>query len=322
MNNNTKEFTIKETDNKTRLDVFVASSLSISRAQAQKLILRQAVLVNGAKKDKNHQLKTGETVTISQTDDKKPAPNDTENNKLDIIFENNDYLVVNKPSGLLVHADNSHTSEMSLADIAVSLFPEIASVGDDPARPGIVHRLDKPVSGVIVIARTQEMFEHIKQQFKSRSVKKQYIALVHGNVILDSYTIDYTISRKKSGFMAAHTDRILGKEAETEISVITRYPTSTLISAFPKTGRTHQIRAHMLAYGHPIVGDPIYSNAKSKRTKIDRDMQRIFLHSHSIGFKDLEGEFRSFESPLDPVLRETLQIMDTKHQKWLYMNRS
>ena len=311
-------FLQKNKSNQVRLDSFVSESLGVSRSKAQKLILDKLVSVNGELKKKNHILKNGDKIIVNHRGDEEYVAGNasaTCDYELDIIEETPDYIAVNKPSGLVVHPDCSHPTGSTLIDLVVSRFPEISKVGDDPTRPGVVHRLDKLVSGVMIIARTQNMFDHLKNQFKNHTIQKKYIALVHGAVIPEFDSIDYTISRKKTGFMSAHTDKSIGKDAITEIEVAQRFPNSTLLHVFPRTGRTHQIRVHLFAYGHPIIGDNIYSNSKTKRLSIDKKINRPFLHAHSIGFKDTRDTQRFHVADMDLVLQSFLDELNKKYGK-------
>ena len=240
----------------------------------------------------------------------------------EIIFENQDYLVINKPAGLAVHG-GGNIKEPTLADFLIARYPEIAQVGDDPIRPGLVHRLDKEVSGLMVIAKNNETFEHLKNQFKDRDVNKQYIALVHGKMTTDYGEINFPIKRSREGYkMAAMplntvdllsrrkpTDRDQGnldgifkaREAITEYNVIKRFINYTLLQVKIKTGRTHQIRVHFFALGHPLVGDNLYYNKKSKVQNLKINLGRIFLFANKLSFKNRAGETQDFslEMPLE-----------------------
>jgi 23S rRNA pseudouridine1911/1915/1917 synthase len=196
-----------------------------------------------------------------------------------IIYEDENILAVNKPAGLLVHGD-SH----NLAEWLVGKYPEIKKVGDDPERPGIVHRLDKDTSGVLLIAKNQKSFEYLKKQFQDRKIKKKYIALVDGKMKTESGTINLPIAKSKSDFRKKTSiGKMVGKvrEAVTEYKVIKKYDEYTLVEVFPKTGRTHQIRVHMKAIGHPVVCDKLYG---PKKQICPFGLTRQFLHANAIEF--------------------------------------
>jgi len=227
-----------------------------------------------------------------------------------VIAEEKEYIVISKPSGLLVHptdADEPNT----LARWITQTYPDIAKIGEDEKRPGIMHRLDKDASGLMVIARTQEMFDHLKLQFKLRQVHKVYTVLVQGNIDADHDMITFDIDRGRDGKMAArpNTDTMKlknvgkaqdGKEAITEFDVITRYANSTLLKVKIHTGRTHQIRVHMFAYAHPVVGDTLY---QQKRDQYKDKPVRLFLHASELGFTDLSGKQQSYTSALPEDLQ-------------------
>jgi len=178
-------------------------------------------------------------------------------------------------------------------------------------RPGIVHRLDKDVSGLLVIAKTQDMFDHLKQQFKSRKTQKEYFALVYGTPQRPEGEITFNIDRSETQGhkMAAvptsgNGDR--GRKAITEFEIIEQLGNYTYLNIKPKTGRTHQIRVHLNAFGLPIVGDSVYRPRKLKVTIV---LDRIFLHAHRLAFEDLNGQFQEFDSPLPTKLQEILNTL-------------
>lgn len=219
-----------------------------------------------------------------------------------IIQQTKDYLVINKPSGLVVHPDG-RTKEITLCDWVLKNYPEIAGVGEPLIlsdgrkidRPGIVHRLDRETSGVMVIAKNQEMFESLKKQFQDHEIQKVYHAFVHGNLKSDSGVIDRPIAKSKSDFRkwsAERGSRGEKREATTEYKVLKRLGDCTLIEARPKTGRTHQIRVHMKAIGNPLVGDRLYAASKSMKL----GFKRTALHARNLSFKDLKGKTVSFDA--------------------------
>ncbi|MBI2024894.1 MAG: RluA family pseudouridine synthase [Candidatus Harrisonbacteria bacterium] len=199
----------------------------------------------------------------------------------EILYQDADVVVINKPAGLLVHPVKIST-EPTLTAWLLEKFPEIRNVGDDPEnRPGIVHRLDKATSGVMVIPRTQKAFEFIKNQFQKRTVKKTYIALVWGKVAQTSGLIDKPLAIKTGS--TKRTTRIIGgkmvKEAKTAYRVKKLIGNFTLLEVEPLTGRTHQIRAHLASIGHPVVGDKIYGKKLPPE-----GLSRMFLHAESLEF--------------------------------------
>lgn len=236
-----------------------------------------------------------------------------------IIFEDDDYLVINKPSGLAVHG-GGNIKEPTLADWLISYYPLIKTVGDDPTRPGIVHRLDKDVSGLMVIAKNQASFNNLKSQFQEREINKEYLGLVYGRLETDGDSINFPIKRASQGYKMAAlplnaadllTRRsprgrdqgnmagiFKAKEASTEFKVIQRFINYTLLKIKIKTGRTHQIRVHFFAYGHPLVGDTLYHTTKTKAKNKKLNLGRVFLVAAHLSFKDLNGVTRDFKIDL------------------------
>lgn len=308
---------------KTRLDVFLAEKNGISRSQAQKMIEADLVLINGelpkkageqiSAKDKVVVLKKAK---INKTEAKKEIVKEEKKpiGKFKIIAETPDYLVVEKPTGMLTHSTMKGETD-SLANLLVKKYPELKKVGDDPIRPGIVHRLDKEASGLLVVARTQKMFNHLKEQFKNRTIDKEYMVLVHEQVQRDWEQINFPIVRSKSAdrmsALPATTkglENTTGKQALTEFWVEKKFINFTLLKVKIHTGRMHQIRVHMLAYDHPVVGDPMYYQRRQKRMWDDR-LGRLFLHCTKLSFKDLSGETQTFESPLPKQLSDFLKLL-------------
>lgn len=314
-----KKFKVTDNDSSLRLDVFLTQKMDISRSQAQKYIEQQKVKLNDAIPSKTGaKISAGDIVIfeekeiISEKKEKiKFAKEIVENLQPEIISEEKDFLVVNKPSGLLTH--NTEKDEVSLAEILVKKFPELKNVGEDPLRPGIVHRLDKEASGLLVVARNQKMFDFLKKQFKERTIDKEYAVLVHDKVIADTGKIDFPLKRGRNIDRVAAVPKIIrgieneeGKEALTEFWVEKRFVNFSLLTVKIYTGRMHQIRAHFLAYDHPVVGDPIYFQRKQKR-KWDNQLGRLFLHCFKLEFTDLEGKRKHYEVELPDELKSFLK---------------
>ena len=251
----------------------------------------------------------------------------TNENFPEIIFEDEDCLVINKPAGLPVHGGGNITEE-TLADLLIKKYPNIKDVGDDPTRPGIVHRLDKEVSGLMVIAKNQASFDNLKKQFKKREINKEYIGLVYGNVSIEEGEINFPIKRAATGYkMAAMpiqnidllsrktpTSRDQGniegsfksRDALTTYKTIKKFVNYTLLSIKIKTGRTHQIRVHFFAYGHPLVGDPLYNTKKTRIKNEKLKLGRVFLMACHLSFKDLKNEKKDFKIDLSEDLKKFL----------------
>ncbi|MBI5405017.1 MAG: RluA family pseudouridine synthase [Candidatus Kerfeldbacteria bacterium] len=301
------ELTVEIDAAKERLDKFLVRHLvGTSRSKVQKLIEAGAVRVNGEVVSAHRGLKPDDVVTVSDDVEENPMPPRAHVPAPDIIFEDDDILVINKPSGLTVHP-GAGTPGPTLIDWLIVHVPSITNVGDDPAvRPGIVHRLDRDVSGVMVIAKTQPAFDQLKQQFKDRTATKEYLALVHGLPQKTEGTIRFKIDRSERmhGRMAARPEDGEGREAITHYFLERPVKNNALLRLRIETGRTHQIRVHLKAIGHPIVGDSIYTT-KSFRHKAE-PIDRPFLHAARLVIHDLAGAEREFTAPLPSELRRLI----------------
>lgn len=253
-----------------------------------------------------------------------------------MIFENDDFAVINKPAGLMVHAvrrkeegnkgrrkgegkkrkqerekkENEEKAsgifrrrEPTLTDWIVKRWPAIGAVGDDPVlRPGIVHRLDKDTSGVMVVAKTQASFAALKSLFQSREMKKTYVALVNGIPKESEGIIDRPIGIRNGTLKRSVHAKTMAKEAITEYRVRERFPGCALLEVYPKTGRTHQIRVHLASIGHPIVGDRLYGRLHSGDIAVP-PAPRLMLHAKALEFSNEMGARFSFEAPLPEDFR-------------------
>jgi 23S rRNA pseudouridine1911/1915/1917 synthase len=305
----------------TRIDKFLAEFIQdISRQHIQTLIKEKLVLKNGTIVLKSKELVSlGDIIEIDTLTIKKQTFEIDNMLKEDlasrvrVIFEHPDFLVVNKPAGLLVHKTNNINS-YSLVDILIKEYPEIKQAVDIDQnsesilqkRYGIVHRIDKDTSGLVIVARNKEALIELKKLFKNRNIYKEYICLVRG-IIKENYgNITYPIARSK----LEHTKRIAlvsdkqfhntKRQAHTEYWVLARYEDSTILKVVIHTGRTHQIRVHMQAIGHPIIGDKLYGGKLEKKDK--NSIHRQFLHASKLKFEYL-GEEYEFISDLPSDLR-------------------
>lgn len=231
-----------------------------------------------------------------------------------IIYEDDAVIVVNKPAGLMVHQDGKH-ERATLVEWLLVRYPELKDVGEEQRlpdgtlieRPGIVHRIDRETSGVLVVARTQKAFETLKKQFQNREVKKVYRAFVHGVLKDDRGIIDKAIGSGRGGGAPRSATRPHGavRDAVTTYRVIERGENATYVEAFPKTGRTHQIRVHFSALGHPIVCDKLYA---PNRTPI-LGFTRLALHALSISFVHPQGREVMFEAPIPADFAEAQKLL-------------
>jgi 23S rRNA pseudouridine1911/1915/1917 synthase len=236
------------------------------------------------------------------------------NQEIPILFEDQDYIVINKPAGLVVHADG-RTTEDSVASWVLSHHPEMKEVGEPlvlasgeaVVRPGIVHRLDRETSGALILAKNQNAFLHLKQQFQDREVQKKYHTFVHGNLKEDDGEINRPIGKSSKDFRrwsAQPGARGEMREAQTLYRVLGRTKDTNFVEVEPKTGRTHQIRVHFKAIHHPVVGDKLYAENQPKKL----GFTRTALHAKEIAFKDVSGKMVTVGAPYPP---DFLQAIET-----------
>ena len=294
-------FTVETAGN--RLDKFVSENCpGLSRSQAQKLIDDGFVIVNGLMVKSSHKTETGEKIEVTI-----PPPSTVgllpEAIPVKIIYEDDDLLVIDKPAGLTVHPAPGHPSH-TLVNAVLSHLNEIEDDGD-VTRPGIVHRLDKDTSGVMLVAKNNVALANLADQFKARTVKKTYITLVTGILRPDKGVIDAPIGRDSGDRKKmAVTGESRGRSARTNYSVIRYIGKNSLLEISPETGRTHQIRVHLVAIGYPVFGDITYG-------KKSAFLNRQFLHAHKIGFNlPATGKWVEFESPLPEDLQQALKELD------------
>lgn len=230
--------------------------------------------------------------------------------RIPIVYEDADLMVINKPSGLITHPKNPRDSSESVASWLVQEYPQIKGVGEDKLRPGIVHRLDKETSGLLVIAKTQAAFDYLKKLFQERKISKVYLALAHGRLENRAGIIKAPLGKLGS----YQTTRTRGKHelkekgAATEYKIIGHYSLLTtnysLLEVRPLTGRTHQIRVHLKSIGHPIVCDPIYAG---RRAVCPPELGRLFLHAQKLAFTAPSGRALAIEADLPPELGSFLE---------------
>ncbi|WP_235231274.1 MULTISPECIES: RluA family pseudouridine synthase [unclassified Thermotoga] len=275
----------------------------ISRSLIQKAIKEGKVKVNGQIKKPSYKLKEGEIVEVDLPEKPQEATVQPEEIELKVLYEDRDIVVIDKPGDMIVHPVPSKLSG-TLVNALLHHCEDLQGVGGK-LRPGIVHRLDKETSGVIVVAKNDFAHQSLSKQFKDRKVKKTYILLVKGRVKSDEGVIDLPLARHpvlRIKMAVVET----GKEAITEYRVLKRFDdVATLVLAFPKTGRTHQIRVHMKSLGHPIMGDKIYG--KPKEDEIF-GIKRQMLHALKLGFfHPRTGEWMEFVSPLPEDFKEAIR---------------
>ena len=282
-----------------RLDQFIASAVqSLSRTEVQRLIIAGQVRVGGQTVKSSYRLTAGEEITL---DVPAPAPLEVspEDIPLDVLYEDGDLVAVDKPAGMVVHPAYGNRTG-TLVNAALARWPEMRGVGGDE-RAGIVHRLDKGTSGVMVLARTGAALEALQQQFRQRTVYKRYIALVEGVPGSSNGVIEAPIGRDPKQRKRLAVVRG-GREASTRYDLVEDLRTHALLSLEPLTGRTHQIRVHLMFLGHPVVGDSVYG---FRRQRIK--MKRLFLHAAELHVDSpATGQRLKFAAPLPPGLEDVL----------------
>ena len=278
----------------------------LSRSRLQRLIIEGLVTVDGLPARAALRLGSGQRVSVTLPG---PAPRRLEAQpiSLDIVYEDADVLVVDKPAGLTVHPAPGHPDH-TLANAVVAYLPEVQGVGG-PERAGIVHRLDKDTSGLLVVAKNEDAHAYVASQFRERQVTKVYLALVNGHFKTREAIIDAPIGRHPR-----HRKRMAvldsGREAKTRYRVMADFEGFTLVETRPLTGRTHQVRVHLASLGHPLAGDTTYGRPQP-------DLGRHFLHASVLGFRmPSTNEYTEFRSELPDDLRgflNTLTTIDDRH---------
>lgn len=332
----TLKFTAEQTDKGNRLDRFLMIRLGSiklitsnsplilnpsngltgempewSRTAIQKMIKEKNILVNDKETKSSYRLKAGDVIEIKPSTEKIDSSSYPLTN-FEVIYEDKNLLAVNKPAGVLVCGKRREGEVQTLVEWLRVNRPEVSGVGDDPKhRPGIVHRLDKDTSGIVLVAKNQESFDYLKNLFQTHKIKKTYLALALGRVKEEKGMIDKPIGLKSGTIRRTVFVRNakMVKPAQTEYKV-KKYlvlqkgeieQEYTLLSVLPKTGRTHQIRVHLKSIGHPIVGDVIYGSKKDPLT-----IKRQFLHAESLELTSIEGKQIKLSVELPDDLKEVI----------------
>jgi 23S rRNA pseudouridine1911/1915/1917 synthase len=280
-----------------RLDVAVAAALGVRRAEAQRAIASGHVLVDGRPRPKSFRLAGGEHVQaeLASLADLEPDPN-----PVPVRYEDEHLLVVAKPGGVVTHPTASRRTS-TLVNRLLGMGVVLSTVGA-PDRPGIVHRLDAGTSGLMVVAKDDRTHEALASMFRRHEVERTYLALVRGSPAHDEFRIEAPLERDRG---RVRITALAGKEAATEVVVLERFDRATLVEVRPRTGRTHQIRVHLAAAGHPILGDRTYGGGGDDATRLRLD--RPFLHSWRVVFEHpITGATVRLEEPLPTDLRAAL----------------
>lgn len=296
-----KNVIVNENDKGKRLDIYIAENFNeLSRTMIKKLIESNNVLVNDKSEKVSYKVQANDNISIDVPEAKETKLKAQEI-PLDIIYEDSDIIVVNKPKGMVVHPANGNPDGTLVNAILSICKNSLSGIGGE-LRPGIVHRLDKDTSGLIIVAKNDKVHINMSEQIKERNVKKTYIALVRGNVPEEEATINMPIGRStKDRKKMAVTKN--GKQAITHFKVLKRYSKYTLLEIKIETGRTHQIRVHMAEIGYPVVGDAVYSNGKN-----EFGIEGQMLHAYKLEFMHpITNKHMELTAPLPQYFEEILK---------------
>lgn len=305
-----------------RLDRFIAGCLpELTRSQVKKLIDDGRVLLDGRPAKAGEKLKGGEALAVTLP---RPAAAEAlpESIPLNVLYEDRHLIVIDKPAGMVVHPAPGHQGG-TLVNALLHYCQDLAGIGGE-LRPGIVHRLDKDTSGVMVAAKDDSSLNSLARQFKAHSINRRYLALVHGLVPADRGTVDQPIGRHTTDRKKMSGKTRAGRRAVTHWRVLRRFDRDrlSLVELTLETGRTHQIRVHFSEMNHPVVGDPVYGSSGRTQTVPDTELRqqlvslhRQALHARLLGFiHPATGNYMEFESPLPQDLRQILDYLERKYQ--------
>ena len=300
------KYIVKNEDKGKRLDRYVTEqNAEITRTAVQRLIDEKNILVNGKEQKASYKVNENDVVEVEIPEPKKIEIK-AENIPIEVIYEDSDIVVVNKPKGMVVHPGNGNVDGTLVNAIMAKCEGSLSGIGGE-IRPGIVHRIDKDTSGLLIVAKNDKAHVNLSEQIKAHKVKKTYIALVRGVVRENEATIDMPIGRSKTDRkkMAVCKD---GKNAVTHIKVLKRWEHYTLLQVNIETGRTHQIRVHLSYIGYPIIGDYTYSNGKNEFGVVGQ-----CLHAQKLEFKHpTTNKIMELEAPLPEYFQEIIQKLDNK----------
>ena len=294
---------VDEVDEGKRVDTYLAEKTEFSRTNIQRLIENEKILVNGKKTKVSYKVQNNDEISIEKEEPKEVSL-EAQDIPIEVLYEDKDIIVINKPKGMVVHPANGNP-DGTLVNAVMSICKDSLSGIGGEIRPGIVHRLDKDTSGVIIIAKNDNAHIKMSEQIKNHEVEKTYIALVRGFVKENEATINMPISRSTKDRKKMAVSRG-GKEAITHFKVIERFKDYTLLEVKIETGRTHQIRVHLSHIGYPVVGDEVYSNGKNKW-----GIKGQCLHAKSLRFKHpVNGKDMFIEAPLPEYFEKLINELE------------
>lgn len=292
--------------NDVRLDVFLAENTSFSRSFIKTMNDEGRIFVNGKQEKAGYKLKAGDEIEINEKE-VETINVDPENIPLDIVYEDDDLLVINKPRGMVVHPANGHYDGDTLVNALLYHIKDLSSI-NGVVRPGIVHRIDKDTSGLLVVAKNDEAHVFLSNQLLDHSMHREYMALVEGVIPHTDIKIDAPLGKDPKDRLKRCVDIYNGKEAVTHVHVLERFKANTLVRCTLETGRTHQIRVHMQYIRHPIVGDPVYGYRKQEikaNGQILHAYQLTFVHPRT-------KQEMTFTCPIDEEFERALEAARNK----------
>ena len=304
-------FVVDKDNVSKRLDIYLSENLEdVTRSYIKTLIDDSKILVNNKKEKSGYKLKLNDIIDVT-LEEKKSENIVVQDIPLEILYEDDDIIIVNKPKGMVVHPANGNYTGTMVNSLMYSHQGKLSSI-NGVIRPGIVHRIDKDTSGILVVAKNDNAHKKLAAQFKVHSIKRKYVALVKGIIKEDSLTIDMPIGRSVKDRKKMTVTNKNSRSAVTHIAILKRFYSSnvTLVEAELETGRTHQIRVHMAYIHHPLVGDEIYGK-KDNKFKVQGQM----LHAKYLGFvHPSTGKFIEFEKDVPEYFKEVLKSLENKEK--------
>ncbi|MBQ2696659.1 MAG: RluA family pseudouridine synthase [Clostridia bacterium] len=303
-------FVCDETSAGIRLDVFLSEQADLTRSAAQKLIENGDVTVSGEQVNKNYKLRLRDEIAVALPEAKELTAQ-PENIPVEIVYEDDSLLVVNKEQGMVVHPAAGHDSGTLVNALLYHAKGRLSAI-NGVIRPGIVHRIDKDTSGILVVAKTNQAHLSLAEQIKEHSVSREYFCIAHGTFKEDSFTVDKPIGRhpkdrKKMAVVASS-----GRNAVTHVTVVRQFSRCALLRCRLETGRTHQIRVHLSSIGHPVAGDPVYGVKNDPLTK-KYALTGQLLHAALLGFLHPEtNEYVEFSAPLPKHFQQVVDDLERK----------
>lgn len=300
-------FICDETSTGLRLDVFLSEQAGLTRSAAQKLIDSGDVTVGGKTESKNYKVRLEDEICVSLPEEK-PLEAVAENIPVEIVFEDDAFIVVNKPQGLVVHPAPGHDGGTLVNALLYHAKGRLSAI-NGVVRPGIVHRIDKDTSGILVVAKTNEAHLSLAEQIKEHSVTREYVCLAYGRFREEQFTVDKPLSRhpKDRKKIAVSAD---GRRAVTHVTVLRQYDDCALLRCRLETGRTHQIRVHLSSLGHPVVGDPVYG-VKTDRLAKKFALEGQLLHAQTLGFMHpVTEEYVCFSADMPAHFKQVVEALE------------